>query len=390
MDTPIKVLYIDEIGRIDGAEVVLLNLLAKLDRNKFVPEVVCGSNGELVNRLKDLDITVHVLPIPEVPKRNPNSAPLANLIYLIYFLLKGFSFQIELYKLIVKLNPEIIHTNSLLANVLGTFPAKIALKKLIWHEHNIQPKGFRRTFVNILSLCTDKIIVISDAVSNVYCGAIRRRKVLKIYNGLDLSLFSSNSSHKSIRHEFSIPRNFKIVAITAVLRPWKGHDVFLNAAKIVLENYKAVRFMVVGGEVFSRDRGYKKKLEDLVHNLDMDGYVTFTGYRNDIPDILNSIDILVSSTILPEPFSLIVLEAMAAAKPVVATNTGGVPEVVDDSVTGLLVNPNDASSMADAILRILMSDELANDMGTEGAKRARCYFTSERMAKEVESLYITL
>lgn len=384
------ILYLDEIGRIDGAEVVLLNLVANLDRKRFEPIVVCGSDGELVDRLRALNIRVEVLKMKEAFKVfwnvggrkifNPFGAA-AETLYSFFFALKFFFY-------LRRISPDIVHTNTLLANLYGTIPAKLSGRRLVWHEHNIQPPGIRRKIVNILgNSFPDRIIAISNAVRSIYTSVADRSKLCTVYNGLDLEKFRKPKRSGAIRKEFKIAPDAPLVAITAVLRPWKGQEYFVLAAKEVLKTNPDARFLVVGDEVFSRDRGYKDYLKSVAAKADIQKEVVFTGFRNDIPEILSEIDILVSATVLPEPFSLIVLEAMASGLPVVATRTGGVPEVMADGVTGILVEPKDPKAIAGAVTHLLDNRDIAEKMGTEGRKRAQELFSIKRFVRDVEKIY---
>lgn len=385
----LTILYLDEIGRIDGAEVVLLNLVANLDKKRFEPIVVCGSDGELVDRLRALNVRVEVLRMKEAFKVfwniggrkifNPFGAA-AETLYSVFFALKFFFY-------LKKTSPDIVHTNTLLANLYGTIPARLAGKRLVWHEHNIQPPGIRRKIVNILGNSFPKrIIVISNAVRSIYTS-VPDRKLCTVYNGLDLEKFRLTRKSGAIRKEFGIATSAPLIAITAVLRPWKGQEYFVLAAKEVLKAHPNARFMIVGDEVFNRDKGYKDYLKSVAASADIEKEVVFTGFRSDIPEILSEIDILVSATVLPEPFSLIVLEAMASGLPVVATRTGGVPEVMADGVTGILVEPKDPKAIAQAVKRLLDDNGLAQRMGREGRKRAHELFSIKRFVRDVEKVY---
>lgn len=386
-----KILFLDEIGRIDGAEVVLLNLVINMHQDRFEPLVVCGSEGQLVDKLKSQNIQVCVLKMREINKLtfDVGGVSLFNPFSALFTAIYGVIYGLKFYLFLKKNQVDIVHTNTLLSNLFGSIPTKLAGKKLIWHEHNIQPPGIRRIVINVMArLFPDRIIAISNAVRSVYSSIPDSPKMSTIYNGIDLSKFHAIKTHEQgIRAEFSIPSDFQIVAITAVLRPWKGHKVFLYAAKKVLASVKNVKFLIVGDEVFNKDIGYKESLVNLASELGIEKDVIFTGFRTDIPQILSGINILVSTSILPEPFSLIILEAMASGKPVVATRTGGVPEVVEDKVTAILVEPENSEQLSKAILKLLEDREASEKMGRAGRKRAEELFSIQRFICDVEKVY---
>jgi len=386
-----KILFLDEIGRIDGAEVVLYNLVTNLDKDCFEPLVVCGSDGMLVDKLRSQKIRVSILKMREPFKLffNIGAIHIFNPLSALVFFFTGFIFGIKFYFFLKENAADIVHTNTLMANLFGSIPVKVVGRKLVWHEHNIQPQGLRGWVLNIMAkFFPDRIIAISNAVRDIYKSVPDGHKIQTIYNGIDLlKFYALKHEGQSIKEELDIPKNFKIVAITAVLRPWKGHRYFLIAAKKILKEYKNVKFLIVGDEIFSKDRGYKDYLKNLAINLSIENDVIFSGFRSDIPQILSEIDILVSTSVMPEPFSLIILEAMASGKPVVATNTGGVPEVLEDGVTGILVNPRDSVALSDGILRLLRDEETARRMGHNGRQRAERLFSIQRFAKEIEGIY---
>jgi glycosyltransferase involved in cell wall biosynthesis len=144
-----------------------------------------------------------------------------------------------------------------------------------------------------------------------------------------------------------------------------------------------VRFLIIG------DGGLKKQLMDLSSNLGVSKNVMFLGFRSDIPELLSVMDVLVLAS-LREGFSNAILEAMAAMKPVVATNVGGNPEVIIDGVTGLIVPPKDPHSMAQAILNLLQNEDLAQQMGEAGRRRVENHFTIDVITQKYIQLYDSL
>jgi glycosyltransferase involved in cell wall biosynthesis len=181
--------------------------------------------------------------------------------------------------------------------------------------------------------------------------------------------------------------NSPLVGIVGGLIPWKGHCYFLEAAFLISRKFSEVKFLVVG-EDFVGGR-YRRQLEDLSFKLGLSDKVVFTGFRQDIPEILGSLEILVLTS-LKEPFGRVLIEAMACAKPVVATNAGGVPEIVREGETGLLVPMRDPEALARSIKLLLNNKEKAKEMGEKGRRRVEENFTIEAHVKKVESLYQVL
>jgi glycosyltransferase involved in cell wall biosynthesis len=161
-------------------------------------------------------------------------------------------------------------------------------------------------------------------------------------------------------------------------------DFYLRAARILLDEGRDVRFLVIGA--VSVEKSYKSEMEELARKLNLEGNVIFTGQREDVADILRDVDLVVHPS-LSEGLSNVILEAMAAALPVVATRVGGTPELVRDGATGLLVPPGNASDLAQAIARLLDDPALARGFGDTGRQRIIQEFSIDRMLRQTEALY---
>jgi glycosyltransferase involved in cell wall biosynthesis len=206
-------------------------------------------------------------------------------------------------------------------------------------------------------------------------------KIKIVYNGIDIMRFKDFKESTKLRNGLSISKKARIVGTVGKLSsPQKNIPLFLRSAKIVAGRLSDVRFVVVGGG----------RLLNLMKNLSSDlgisEKVHFTGEREDIPEILDALDVFVLSS-YKEGLPNVIMEAMAAAKPVVATSVGGVPELVVDGVTGFLVPSNDEEKLSQAVIRLLTNPEMSKEMGEEGRRRVSEFFSADRMIKEIESLY---
>ena len=170
------------------------------------------------------------------------------------------------------------------------------------------------------------------------------------------------------------------------ISPWKGQDIFIRAAALVRQTRPDVRFEIVGSVLFGEE-AYESQIHQLVETLGLQDTVLFLGFRNDIPELIAAADILVHASTTPEPFGQVVVQAMAAGKPVVATRGGGVLETVVEHQTGLLVPMGDAPAMAAAILTILANPVQAAAMGRSGRRRFLEHFTIEQTVIAIQNLY---
>ena len=170
-----------------------------------------------------------------------------------------------------------------------------------------------------------------------------------------------------------------VVGIVGRLEPWKGQDTFLRAARIVSERFPETRFAIVGGALIGTEGSYPEDLRRLAEDLGLDGRVHFAGHQADVYPWFDALDVAVHAS-HGEPFGLVVLEAMALGKPVVATAPGGPTEIVEDGASGLLISSGEAEATAAAVCRLLDDPTLAARLGREAERRARL-FSEERMAE---------
>jgi glycosyltransferase involved in cell wall biosynthesis len=206
-------------------------------------------------------------------------------------------------------------------------------------------------------------------------------KVEVIYNGMDFSPYQKSYNGNALRKEIGIDNQTSLVGMIANFNfEIKGHQYFIEAAKKILERFPNTEFILVG------DGALRQRFEKLSEELGIRQKIHFLGKRNDIPVLLSSLNVSVLCS-TNEGFSNVILESMAAGKPVVATKIGGSPEMVTNGVTGYLVPPADPDALAKAIITSLQNEEKANVMGEAGRKRATDIFSVEAMVSEYEKLY---
>lgn len=295
----------------------------------------------------------------------------------------------RLWLLAKKRKVHIIHTFFEKSEVMGWLTARLAGIP-IWITSR-RDLGFKRKIIydkifRFSSMNCNRCIANCDAVKNT----IARQKGLPgdrievIYNGLDLSLYEGSTNHQGLRKELEIKSGIPLVGMIANFNfEIKGHVYFLRAAKKILDEIPNVKFVLVG------DGPLRPGYEALTRELNIEKQFYFLGKRADVPSILSDLDISVLSS-TSEGFSNVILESMAAGKPVIATDVGGSREMVINTVTGYLVPPADPSGMATAITALIQNPEKAKAMGFAGRKVVREKFGVEIMIKKYEELYSSL
>jgi glycosyltransferase involved in cell wall biosynthesis len=170
------------------------------------------------------------------------------------------------------------------------------------------------------------------------------------------------------------------------LSPWKGQHVFIRAAAKVHKDHPSTRFLIIGSAMFGESK-YEDELRSLAAELSLGDAVEFAGFCSDVPERIASLDVVVHASTLGEPFGQVIIEGMAAAKPVIATHGGGVPEIIEDGIDGLLVPMGDSTAMANAMLRLVGNAGEALEIGRRGRARVEKSFRIELTAAKIQSVY---
>ncbi len=210
-------------------------------------------------------------------------------------------------------------------------------------------------------------------------------KIVLIGDGVDIDLFD-NVPPVNLYKEFGILEGKKVVSIFGRLVDWKGHKVFLEGAKIWLAEFPDSHGLIVGS-VSDGPMGFETELREQARSLGISDRITFAGFRSDVASLMCASEVLVHASIIPEPFGTAVLEGMACGRPYIAMNEGGPAEMIVDGESGLLVPSNDASAMAQAVIRLLGDPELAKCIGRAARARIVEHFSGERFAENHRLLY---
>ncbi len=213
-------------------------------------------------------------------------------------------------------------------------------------------------------------------------------RVSVIYPPLDLETLRTGRSSTVTRATFGVDPSSPCFGILGMLLPWKGHGVFLNAAKRVFERIPKARAFVIGAAPH-RTKEYEEDLRVLAQELGIADRVIFTGFRPNVPEMLELLDVVVHASIAPEPFGRVIAEAMAMRRPVIATDAGGPTEIIEDGRTGLLVPAGDAEGLADRIIMLLEDPSLAEQIASAGYSEVRERFSGEAHSKLVQQVYET-
>jgi len=236
----------------------------------------------------------------------------------------------------------------------------------------------------------NQIIAVSKGVAKSLLSdnIIAAEKVSVVLNGVDTEIFeqAANDIKKQaeMRRKLAPDTNF-LIATIGELREHKGQEDFIRAAAIVAEKYKDAKFLIIGQDN-SKTQDYQTYLESLVNELNIKNQVIFTGWQEEMPMLYAAIDIFVSAA-RSEPFGLVIAEAMASGTAIVATETVGAGEILENNITGILTPIENPQAIANAIAKLLEDEKMKKILEKNARKRVKEKFGLERMVAETEKIY---
>ena len=361
---PPTILLVSTHGEIvGGGEISLLGLLKGLDRSRWNPVVVVPSDGRVAAECRVLGLPTHLIPLPTL--RHPGAGILRSLRRLVC--------------LARETGVALLHANGSRAMFYAGLTGRLARRPVVWHVRVAERDV---VFDRLLGTLARAIIVNSRAVGKRF-SSVSSAKVRCIHNGVDLTRFSPRCPPHTLRAALSLPQGVPVVGSIGRFVAFKGYGYLLEAAHLIQQSRPDVCWILVG------DGELRAELEAQAHDLGLHERVRFTGWREDVPDILALCDVFVLPSV-GEHFGRVLIEAMAMAKPVVATDAGGVPEIVIHGETGLLVPPGQPKALADAALTLLSDPAGAARLGLAGRQRAEEFFSLSRHIEAVEAIYAEL
>ena len=375
------------VGR-GGVEQSLFTLCKYLDKERFELIVAVPEDGPLTETLSGMGIKTLITPLEWW---TPIWFFFGERHY--YKFLAGLKQRVDnLVKIINENDINVVHTSTLPV-IDGAIAAKISGRPHIWHLHGRFNGSASSSFgtyfpIDVIYRIVDQlswqIVAVSQIVKDFLSSYITPSKIKLIYNGIDIDKFNGKRSlSKSLIEEFPTLKNKVLVGLVGRIARVKGIEDYVEAAIEVLKLRDDVGFLIVGPE---EDKTLGQKVRKRVDSLHLADKIIFTGYRKDIPGLLQEIDLVVCSS-LKEGFPYSCLEAMAASKALVATKCGGPNELVVDGEMGYLVDVGKADKLARAILKAVENPEAMKLMGEKGRQRIEEFFEAQIYAQHFENLY---
>jgi glycosyltransferase involved in cell wall biosynthesis len=373
----IRILHIHTLPIISGSGINTFLSMHGMDKTLYQVELACAPGGRLISLVQENHMEVRTFKNLVQPL-HPFKDTLA-LLDLAVFLRR---------------NPyHIVHTHNSKAGFLGRLAAKLAGVPVIIHTvhgfafHDEEPLWRQMLFRNLERLgsrWSDKMIFISQPLIDwaLKDHIVGEEKITKIYSGIQLDKFQPVKSEEKerIRSKWALEKEEAVVGIVSKLWEGKGHSVLIEAFKLLKKKIKNAKLVIVG-EGYLYDELFRR-----VNNNGLRESVLFTGFQMDVSEIIATFDVAVLPSFF-EGMGRVILEAMAMEKPVVASRVGGIPDLIDQGINGLLVRPGDVKELADTLEKVLSDNKLARKLGREGRKRIQDQFSADVMVRSIEKLY---
>jgi glycosyltransferase involved in cell wall biosynthesis len=359
---------------VGGMKGHMLQLAAGLASLGFATEVACPAGGDVAIAAAELGIPVHAVAIvgPLDPLRDPVAVA-------------------ALARVIRDGRPDLVHAHGFKAALIARLAARRAgrVPVIVTVHNHVLYRGISRftrwryIFVERwLSRMTARVITVSDSLRDelVEQYGIDPALITTVHNGLDLAPFLAGPDRAAARVRRDIPLDALVFGIAARFAPQKAMDVLVDAAVPVLDGRRDAWLLLAG------DGPMLEAVRSQAAASSASDRIVFPGFERDVPALLSALDVYVSSA-LSEGLPLATIEAMAAGLPVVSTRAGGTPEVVEDGVTGLLVEPGSAAGLSQAMSQLAGDADVRRSMGEAGRARARAEFSEERMLQRTAAVY---
>jgi len=356
-----------------GMQNHLLALVSNF-KNKYKIAVIAPPNPQLKQRLAALNVPFYEIPLAD------NLKPLQDLVSVY-----------QLRKLLKQLRPDILHIHGNKAALVGRLallgkkapPTVVTVHNFLIFQQAFFPlKQMAAAVERFLMRKTTQLITVSEQlkVALIKDERLPGEKIKVIHNGIDLNNWQTFNRWE-LRQKLGLERETFVILAVGRLVAWKGHSFLINALNSPpLKAEKNIKLLIAG------DGPLKKQLTQLVAEQGLSAKITFLGYVTNVPELMAASDLFVLPSV-NEPFGLVLLEAMAAKLPIIATNDGGVPEIITHRQTGWLVPPQDATALAAAIIRLKSDANLRATLAATAWQELNNRFSLAEMLAKTERVY---
>jgi glycosyltransferase involved in cell wall biosynthesis len=287
-------------------------------------------------------------------------------------------------KILKQENADVLHlNNSFSTDQDALIAAKLLNIPVVSHVRGIQPNIHK--FALFFGKSLNRIIAISKAVQrNLLKQGVDENNITLVYDGIDEKRITDGVETNYINKQYNLDSDYKIFGVVGNIKPWKGQIRLIQAISILKQKNDKFRCFLVGDIA---DKAYLSEIEKTIEENQLQDHVIITGYKNNVADFVNSFDVFVHTSVEPEPFGIVIIEALALKKSVIVSNIGAPQEIIEDKKSGLLFNIESATDLAEKLQSLLSNDEKRTEFGEAGYKRFQNNFTIEINVKGICGVY---
>lgn len=377
-----KILFITHVGQPGGAEFKMINICGLVEN---LCSVLMFQNGNLEKLLNEKKIDSHVIEMPSEITAIKRDDGFLKIIYVIPSVIK-FIKKISVYSR----KFDILVCMSQKAFLISALAKPFVRKPIIWFMNDLlSTNHFSKILIMFLvfisRFAADFIIVNSQASYDAWLKSGGRKKNVTImYSTIDVDAFDQSSLNveKVLNYKKLFnPNNKILIGNFGRLSPWKGQEVFIRA----IANIENAQGVIVGGAQFGEEE-YENYIKSLVIELGIQDKIFFSGHQDEIPIIMKACDIIVHTSVAPEPFGRVIVEGMLAKKPVIASDAGGAQEIIQHNINGQLTPMGDVAALNEAIKKYINNDEWAQKLAKEGRASAIKNFSNSAVKQIIPKI----
>ena len=363
-----NILFVHSSSEMYGSDRSLLNIVKQINKDEFNVYVVLPCPGPLVDAMREIPkVNVEVFEVAVLRRKNLS---IKGGIQYIKEFCGSYNY---LKKFIKKCKIDIVDTNTAVV-FPGAIAAKHAKIKSVWHIREIIKSNLENTVISfIMNRYAD--VVIANSKATGVALKVNQKKVKVVYNAVEESADVIPIEHEDF-----------VVGMAGRINRWKGQKLLTDVAEIVCKTYPNTKFYIAG-EAYMGEEYLKEELINYIASKKLSDNVILLGQVNDMSSFYKSLDVFALPSTQPEPFGLVVIEAMEYGLPVVATNHGGPTEIVSEGQDGFLVDYNGPEEMAERIMRLIADAELCKTMGAKGQMKKRQVFSVAEMVRSIENIF---
>ncbi|MGC9029206.1 MAG: glycosyltransferase family 4 protein [Desulfomonilaceae bacterium] len=384
---PYRILYVNHASKIAGAEQCLLRMIKNLDRTRYKAFLACPE-GDLAQEARRQDVPVFPLRFTDYQRNRSRVGKLScpNPFLAQWHAVQAAVLGRRIAALARRESVHLIHANSLLARVPTYLGGRIAGVPVVWHVRDILSSRLWLFVYDFLAVHgVARLITVSNACQVQFSCL---SNVATVYDGIDCEAFKWDADARSrVRAELGWDEGHTIFGIFGRISSTKGHDHFVEAAVAVHAKHPQTRWLVVGEAWSQEEQHFLSRLRRRASEAGLDRSIIFTGFRTDVSALMSACDVVVIPSIIQDSFPNTVLEGMACSRAIVAYAVGGIPEAIEDGISGLLVRPMDPKGLAEAETLLIENPALREKLGRNARDRVVTHFGVEQAQEGIERIY---